>query len=80
MNTLKAYDQYNTLTKIAKMFGISRIKVKTLTKWYAREKGKNLKDYMISLGLKSHVYNLPNDFIHYVKEQLSNERKKPDEK
>ena len=41
-------------------------------------KGKNLKDYMVSLGPKFHVYNLPNDFINYVKEQLSNERKKPE--
>ena len=78
MNTLKAYyNQYNTLTKIARMFGISRIKVKTLAKWYAREKGKNLEDYTVSLGPKYHVYNLPNDFINYVKEQLSNEHKKP---
>ena len=78
MNTLKTYyNQYNTLAKIARMFGINQRKVKTLAKWYAREKGKNLKDYMVSLGPKHHVYNLPNDFINYVKEQLSNEHKKP---
>lgn len=62
------------------MFGINQRKVKTLAKWYAREKGKNLEDYIVSLGPKSHVYNLPDDFINYVKEQLSSERKKPDEK
>ena len=53
------YNQYNTLTKIARMFGINQKKVKTLAKWYAREKGKNLEDYMISLGPKSHIYNYP---------------------
>ena len=72
------YNQYNTLAKIARMFGINQRKVKTLAKWYAREKGKNLEGYMVSLGPKSHVYNLPDDFIDYVKEQLSNEHKKPE--
>ena len=71
------YNQYNTLAKIARMFGINQKKVKRLAKWYAREKGKNLEDYTVSLGPKHHVYNLPNDFINYVKEQLSNKRKKP---
>ena len=71
------YDQYNTLAKIARMFGINQKKVKRMAKWYAREKGKKLEDYTVSLGPKHHVYNLPDDFINYVKEQLSNERKKP---
>jgi len=51
-------------------------RVRNMIKWYCVERGIKKEDVMVRTGKCSHVYDLPEDFIDWVKKRLEEDKKR----
>lgn len=60
----------------AQGYDVTVQRVRNMIKWYCVEKGIKKEDVVVRTGKCSHVYDLPEDFVDWVKKRLEEDKKR----